>query len=82
MRRHDVEIDLDALEVLLPGLRNKVKFIDSPEIEISSSQIRERTASGKAFRYYVPEDVFRLIEKYQLYKTQPYQVEHPGGSTR
>jgi len=82
MRRHDVEIDLDALEVLLPGLRNKVKFIDSPEIEISSSQIRERTASGKAFRYYVPDDVFRLIEKYQLYQTQPYQVEHPGVSTR
>lgn len=82
MRRRGAEIDLDAVEGLLPGLGQKVLFIVAPQIEISSSQIRERAASGKAYRYYVPEEVFRLIEKYQLYQTQPPQVENPGISTR
>jgi len=78
MRRHEVGIDLDALEGLLPGLRKKVKFIDSPQIEISSSQIRERAAAGKTYRFFVPENVFKLIEKYHLYQPSSSRVENKG----
>jgi nicotinate-nucleotide adenylyltransferase len=70
MRRPDVMIDLDSLKAELPGIEHKVHFLDVPWVEISSSDIRQRAASGNSFRYYLPESVYRLILEHQLYQVE------------
>ncbi len=68
MRRPRARIDLDRLEAQVPGLKQKVAFIVAPQLEISSSQVRRRAASGGAFRYYLPERVYQLVEEQRLYR--------------
>jgi nicotinate-nucleotide adenylyltransferase len=50
---------------LVPELR--VKIMEIPALDISSSMIRERLARGKTVRYLVPEAVAELISKNGLY---------------
>ncbi|MDR1726218.1 MAG: nicotinate-nucleotide adenylyltransferase [Bacteroidales bacterium] len=45
-----------------------VKMITAPQIEISSSFIRQNIIEGKSIRYLVPENVRDEIEKYGYYK--------------
>jgi len=68
MRRHDIELDMHELDARFANLAKKLKFIDTPLVEISSSQIRERAAQGRPYRYFVPNDVYEFIEKRQLYR--------------
>jgi nicotinate-nucleotide adenylyltransferase len=67
MRRPGDKIKMNALDKILPGLREKVKFIDAPLLEISSHQIRDRIQHHQAFRYYLPDKVFRIIQESGLY---------------
>ena len=68
MYRPGREVDLAALEQLLPGVSAKVAFIQAPRLEIASSHIRQWVAEGRAYRYYLPEGVYRLIEAQKLYR--------------
>ena len=68
MRRPGDTINLDELERQLPGLRQKVRFIDAPLLEISSSEIRHRIATCQHFRYYLPPLVYQLILRSGLYQ--------------
>lgn len=45
-----------------------ISLIDSPNIGISSSQIREAVGKGKSIRYYVPDKVYEYIRKNRLYR--------------
>jgi nicotinate-nucleotide adenylyltransferase len=67
MPRPEIRIDLDGLKADLPGIEQKVRVLDVPWVEISSSDIRQRAARGSSFRYFVPENVYRLILEHQLY---------------
>ena len=67
MRRPGDEIDLATLEKSLPGLKQKVRFFDTPQLEISSTTIRERVKNGGHFRFYLTEAVYEYIQKYRLY---------------
>jgi nicotinate-nucleotide adenylyltransferase len=68
MRRPEAVIDLTALETLLPGLTAKVHFVDAPLLEISSTQIRERIAAGRHYRYYLLPAVYDLILQRGYYR--------------
>lgn len=68
MRRPGDSADLSALERSLPGIRSKVRFVDAPLLEIASSEIRRRAASGESFRYYVPPTVYEYILQHKLYR--------------
>lgn len=46
----------------------KIRLFDFPEIEISSTRIRENIKTGKSFRYMVPEQVWNYICKNNLYQ--------------
>ena len=60
---------LKALEVSIPGISQRVMFMDSPEIDISASAIRDRVVRGLSVRHLVPEPVNRYIKQHGLYVT-------------
>jgi nicotinate-nucleotide adenylyltransferase len=68
MRRPSDEIDLKILGESLPGLMNKLRFIETPQLEISSSSIRERIAQGGHYRFYLSPGVYDYIRQNRLYR--------------
>jgi nicotinate-nucleotide adenylyltransferase len=68
MRRPDARLDLSSLERAVPGVTQKVRFVDAPLLEIASHEIRKRAASGLPFRYYVPARVHDFIVEKGLYQ--------------
>jgi nicotinate-nucleotide adenylyltransferase len=68
MRRLGDEIDLAILEKALPGLKHKQRFFETPQLEISSSFIRQRIASAGHYRFYLPSGVFDYIRQNRLYR--------------
>jgi len=61
-------IDLSELESLLPGASRRVRFLEAPLLEISSTRLREKIAAGDVFRYYFPPAVYDLIIEKRLYR--------------
>jgi nicotinate-nucleotide adenylyltransferase len=51
--------------VTFPG---KATFLENALLPISYSEIRKRVREKRAFRYLVPEAVYRCIERENLYK--------------
>ena len=62
--------DLDSLEAAVPGLSQSIIMLDTPQIEISSSEIRDRVARGLSIHQLVPEPVERYIREHRLYVTE------------
>jgi nicotinate-nucleotide adenylyltransferase len=68
MRRPQDEIDLVNLEEKIPGVSEKIEFMNAPLLEIASRQIRSRVAEGRPYRYYLPEAVGQIIQEKTLYQ--------------
>jgi len=62
------EIDLGALERLLPGLTGRIHWVRMPLLEISSSDLRARVRTGKSISYLVPREVEAYIRQHKLYR--------------
>jgi len=67
MRRPGDDIDLATLEKDLPGLSSKLRFFESPQLEISSTSIRQRITSAGHYQFYLPASVYDYIQQNQLY---------------
>lgn len=61
--------DLSALDKLLPGLSRRVILLDKPEVDITSSVVRERVSLGLPISHLVPAAVEVYIKEKGLYKT-------------
>jgi len=59
--------DLDVLEAAVPGLSQSLVMLDTPQIEISASEIRARVARGLSIHQLVPEPVEQYIIEHKLY---------------
>ena len=57
----------EALSKLAAG--EAVRFFDMPRIDISSTHVRRRAASGRPIRYLVPDAVAAFIAERGLYRT-------------
>ncbi len=68
MRRPGDSFDMPALESRIPGLTEKVSFIDALLQNLSSSEIRRRVMEGDVYRYYVFPSVYDYIESNRLYR--------------
>jgi nicotinate-nucleotide adenylyltransferase len=68
MRRPVDSFDLQALETQVPGLNEKIMFMDTLVHAISSSEIRRRVSGGEPYRYYVLPEIYEYIESNRLYR--------------
>ncbi len=59
---------LAHLEVVLPGILERLVLLEAPQIAISSSDLRQRVATGRPVRYQVPEAVERYMLTHKLYR--------------
>lgn len=68
MRRPGDFTDLTALEAKLPGVTEKIQFIDALLQPVSSRELRRRIAAGEMYRYYITQAVYEYIETHRLYR--------------
>jgi len=54
-------------DMVKPEFLEQVQFLNTPQIDISSSMIRERVREKKSIRYYVIPEVLEYIQKKRLY---------------
>jgi len=52
-----------------------VRFLDIPELEISSSDIRMRFAEGRSVRFLLPDSVINYMNERRLYRDLPKLLE-------
>lgn len=69
VNRNDFDHNIlkEQVEKLKRDFETKIHFVDCPNIEISSSSIRERVRSGKSIKYLVSPIVEKFIERHHLY---------------
>jgi nicotinate-nucleotide adenylyltransferase len=68
VRRPRVRYDLTNLEIQIPGIRNKLVFVNAPLIDISATLVRQRIHENGAFRYFLPPAVYNLVVELNLYR--------------
>jgi nicotinate-nucleotide adenylyltransferase len=67
-RYHEEQAYLDALEARLPGIERRLLVVAAPQLDISSTDLRERVAQGRPIKYQLPESVEQYIVQYGLYR--------------
>ncbi len=69
MRRPADQINLKLLEENLPGITEKIKWVDAPLLEIASREIRQQIANGnQEVQRYLHKKVYDYIQQNQLYR--------------
>jgi len=61
----------ESLLGISPTALSRVRFLDSPRIDISGTEIRRRVARGLSIRYLVPDAVEEYIRRCGLYRGSP-----------
>ena len=61
-------LDLDALEEVAPGARERVTTLDMPQMDVSGTEVRRRAAEGEPMSGLVPETVAAYIVRHGLYR--------------
>ncbi len=59
--------NLEALEANIPGISQRVVFLERPRVDISASAIREMAARGMSLSQLVPQPVEEYIRQHELY---------------
>jgi nicotinate-nucleotide adenylyltransferase len=67
-RRGDEQPRLAELERQLPGLEERVRWVEMPRLDISGTELRRRAAEGQSVRYLVPAAVADYIDEHHLYR--------------
>lgn len=60
-------VNVADLERQIPGLVGRLQPVDMPMIQVSSSDLRQRIATGQSIRYFVPAAVEAYIRREELY---------------
>lgn len=66
--RGGLKVDISPLEEQLPGLGDRLHWVEMPRLEISSSDLRARVRSGRPISYLVPPSVESYILEHGLYR--------------
>lgn len=77
--RPGYDIDQAKARIKASGIEFDIRYIEIPALAISSTNIRERVASGKSVRYLTSESVLGYIAKNGLYNTPVCdRMQEPG----
>jgi len=68
--RPGFSVNLDELEMKLPGLRERVVILTAPTLDIAASELQRRVRAGISIADWVPVPVVDYIEKQGLYRIQ------------
>ncbi|HEY72677.1 MAG: nicotinic acid mononucleotide adenylyltransferase [Chloroflexi bacterium] len=68
MQRPGYEPDLGALEQAVPGISERLAWLDAPRLDIASSDLRRRVCAELPLRYLVPPPVECYIREHHLYR--------------
>lgn len=63
------EVDMEALEAALPGIKDRVEFLHIPGMNISSTDLQRRVREGWPIKYQVPPAVEAYIYEHGLYRS-------------
>jgi nicotinate-nucleotide adenylyltransferase len=66
--RPGYSLSLQDLEADMPGVSARCTMVDGPRLEVSSSDLRSRLASGRPVRYQIPDPVLDYIAEHGLYR--------------
>lgn len=67
--RPGVDVDKEHVFQRLPSLRGRLHMLSAPGMDVSSTYLRSRVATGKSIRYLTPESVRLFILEQSLYAT-------------
>jgi nicotinate-nucleotide adenylyltransferase len=67
MRRPGYDPDMEVLEQAVPGLHERLVWLDVPHLAIASSDLRRRVRQGLPLRYLTPPPVEAYIVEHNLY---------------
>ncbi len=62
-------VDVNDLDRILPGLAAVTDLVEGVQIGFSSTELRQRLARGASARYFVPEAVWALLQRYRAEST-------------
>ncbi len=68
MRRPGLEYDLSVIERSVPGLQQRLCFLEMPYVNISGLDIRQRLRANRSVRYLLPDSVIGYIHLHKLYR--------------
>lgn len=60
--------EVERMEQRLPGLKERLRVVPAPQLEISATDLRRRVAEGRPIKYQVPEVVEQYIAEHHLYR--------------
>jgi nicotinate-nucleotide adenylyltransferase len=78
MRRPGDSVDLGRLETVLPGITSKVRFMDVPLLDISSSGIQARITAGRPYRFFLPPVVYDILQTRKFYASGIFNCDRPA----
>ncbi len=74
-RGHRPPPDWASLESRLePSVRDRVRLVTMPAIDLSATEIRERARTGRSLRFRVPRAVEEYIRQNELYRSSEFGV--------
>jgi nicotinate-nucleotide adenylyltransferase len=62
-------LEADWVDAHFPGRGDRVRFLDGPLLDVSSTAVRKRIRAGWSIRYLVPDAVRAYIADHHLYRT-------------
>lgn len=68
VRRPGAEVDVEPLAQALPGLRDRLHWVQMPLLEISSTDLRARVREGRPISFFLPPAVESYILEHGLYR--------------
>ena len=68
--RPQAATSLETLYSALPDLAQKLIMLEGPRMELSSTMLRERVATGRPIRYMVPDTVAEYVSTHGLYRSK------------
>lgn len=68
VHRPGYQLNIQTLENALPGVTERIDWVEMPLIALASSHVRENIRLGYSIRYQLPDSVREYIIQNQLYK--------------